>query len=258
MNGTTDITYEGLLRRGIDLVKAHPLPLALPFVLWGLVTGAGDRGDGGWRYDSPDAMMSPDEVLRLLPFFAVFGLVAIAIVILLFLAYTLLSLVVARAALDAYDAGHEPDLGRAYADQKSNLLGGAGVFILAGIAVIIGFILLIVPGFILLGAFLPLAAIVAAERKRGADALSRSWDLAKGHKGKLLLIILTAGIANIITDALLGWMPLIGDALAGAANGLVLAVAMATGVVFYKQRTGTTAAAQPAPPIVEEPGAPLP
>lgn len=77
-----------------------------------------------------------------------------------------------------------------------------GVMFLTGLVVGVGFILLIVPGVILLcrtGIAIP-AAMIEGQGPR--DALSRSWELTKGFAMQIFLIFLLVWIIGIISIAI--------------------------------------------------------
>jgi hypothetical protein len=82
------------------------------------------------------------------------------------------------------------------------------VALLVGLVVLIGFILLIVPGFIfwvMLSVAIPALVI---ENRRGTDAMSRSWNLVKGHFwhafGTIFVALLIAGLVGSILTAIGG------------------------------------------------------
>jgi membrane-anchored glycerophosphoryl diester phosphodiesterase (GDPDase) len=77
------------------------------------------------------------------------------------------------------------------------------VSIMVGIVVAIGFILLIIPGIILLVFFSISIPSVVVESRRGREAMRRSWNLVKGHFWHVLgVIVVTAIITGIIQSVL--------------------------------------------------------
>jgi hypothetical protein len=81
--------------------------------------------------------------------------------------------------------------------------------LLSGLAIGLGFILLVVPGLYLLGRLGPLSAVVVAENRRNPlDALSRCFALTKGHGwavlGLILLVAIAAAIAFGVATTLTG------------------------------------------------------
>lgn len=64
-----------------------------------------------------------------------------------------------------------------------------------GIVVMLGFLLLVVPGFILgCGLVLAIPAVVLEPQLVPSDALSRSWALTRGNRGRMFALLATAFI----------------------------------------------------------------
>ena len=83
------------------------------------------------------------------------------------------------------------------------------LIVLMNLAVGAGFILLIVPGFYLLGRLLPASpAMVAEERRNPIDALKRGWSLSEGHGWLVvslyLLVAISAGILMLAISLVTG------------------------------------------------------
>lgn len=96
------------------------------------------------------------------------------------------------------------------------------VSLLVGIAVTVGFVLLIIPGIIFFLRLVFSAVVVVAEGKKGQGALRRSWSLAKGAMGKIFLTVLLAGILSLIAQSALGFpLTLVGAVLGGGAGAFV-------------------------------------
>lgn len=100
------------------------------------------------------------------------------------------------------------------------------VSILVGIAVAIGFILLIIPGIIAL-VFLSVAVpAVVVEDRRGTAAMRRSYELARNHfwhaLGVIVVAALIAGVVSAILSALGGH-----NAVLGAIFGIIAQVIVA-------------------------------
>ena len=77
------------------------------------------------------------------------------------------------------------------------------VSILVGLAVGFGFLLLIIPGIIFLVLFSVSIPALVVENRRGTDAMSRSWNLAKGHFWHALGVIIVAFIIAAVISAIL-------------------------------------------------------
>lgn len=75
--------------------------------------------------------------------------------------------------------------------------------LMVGIAVIIGLILLIVPGVILALGFLFSAYLVIDKGRGPIEAIKESWRITKGHKWQLFLLVLAVAGINVIGFLLL-------------------------------------------------------
>jgi hypothetical protein len=78
------------------------------------------------------------------------------------------------------------------------------ISLLVGIIVAIGFILLIVPGIIFLTMLAVAIPALIVENRRGTDALSRSWNLVKGHFWHVLGTIVVAAIITGVIGSIFG------------------------------------------------------
>jgi hypothetical protein len=81
------------------------------------------------------------------------------------------------------------------------------VALLVGIVVAVGFLLLIIPGFIFLVFLSVSEPALIVENRRGTEAMSRSWNLVRGHFWHALVVIL---VAAIITGVIQGILSAIG------------------------------------------------
>jgi hypothetical protein len=94
------------------------------------------------------------------------------------------------------------------------------VAIVAGVGEVIGFILIIIPGLILLTVWSVAAPIVVLERPPGLGALRRSRELVAGHGWQVFGVIFVLGVAV----AIIGGIIEIAADSAGAGVGLVARV----------------------------------
>jgi hypothetical protein len=78
------------------------------------------------------------------------------------------------------------------------------VSVLVGLAVIGGFILLVIPGLIFLVFLSVSVPVLIVENRRGTDALSRSWNLVKGHFWHAVGVIIVAGLITGIVGGIIG------------------------------------------------------
>jgi hypothetical protein len=124
------------------------------------------------------------------------------------------------------------------------------VAVVAGIGVVVGFLLLIVPGLILITVWSVAAPVVVLERPPGLRALARSRELVRGSGWQVFGVIF---VVVILVAVLSGAVELAADS-AGAGAGIVVRVIVgvltaplyALGVsVLYFQLRGARAADAP-------------
>lgn len=158
--------------------------------------------------------------------------------VILVLVIALANLVVSIAAIRVFVSDETERLPREYFTRNMgwailNLIVGGIVF---GIAVGLGFLLLIIPGLFLLVSLFFWSAFVAVEDQNFIEAFSSSWNLTKGHRLKLFLlgvvvflITIAAGIifsfGNIVGSFVGLFVTQIGTAVATVFSTAALAVA---------------------------------
>lgn len=92
----------------------------------------------------------------------------------------------------------------------SILVGG----VIVGISVMVGFMLLFVPGVFLAICFMFFIFAVGVEDRDIISGLRRSWDLSRGHRIPLAVIVILAGIAGGIIGAVGAIVELAGSPIA--------------------------------------------
>jgi uncharacterized protein YybS (DUF2232 family) len=75
--------------------------------------------------------------------------------------------------------------------------------ILVGIVVVVGLILLVIPGIIFLVFLSVSEPALIVENRRGTEAMSRSWNLVRGHFWHALVVILLAAIITWVVQGIL-------------------------------------------------------
>jgi hypothetical protein len=143
---------------------------------------------------------------------------------------------------------------------------GAGI--LAGLGIALGFVLLIVPGLILLTWWCLISPVIVLEGKRIGESFSRSRALVRGHGwtvfGVVIISVLVSAIASGVIQSIFSFLGAflrywIGGAIANAIVDPFLAVALT--LMYFHLRDGgpAEAAAEPvAPEPASEPEAPAP
>jgi hypothetical protein len=76
--------------------------------------------------------------------------------------------------------------------------------LLVGLIVAVGFILLFVPGVIFLVFLSASIPVLIVENRRGTEAMSRSWDLVRGHFWHALVVILVAALIVGVVSGIIG------------------------------------------------------
>lgn len=158
---------------------------------------------------------------------AFFAGIAASLVFLLFsvLGYTALQGAITRAAAGTF-LGRDMDIGESLRFGLSRFWSILLVGILVGLAVLGGFILLIVPGFIFLTRFWVSEPALVIEDRRGREALKRSWNLVKGRSWPVFGTIVVVGIGTSIISGVL--TQLFGDSVVAQAAGGAIASIVTT------------------------------
>ena len=148
---------------------------------------------------------------------------------------------VVEAARDILDGRRDQSVGGLFRSAGSVVGTLIVVGVLAGIAVAIGFVLLIIPGLFLITIWAVIVPVVVIERSGVFDAFGRSRELVKGNGwqvfGVLVLLFIGAFVAQILIAAILGG---IFDSVFGFALGVLLTsllisplTALAASVIFF-------------------------
>ena len=120
------------------------------------------------------------------------------------------------------DGRAEEDIESTYRRVRPTLIPLLLAGVLAGIGILLGFILLIVPGLILLTRWVLVTPAVVLERLGPTDALRRSWNLVRGHSwtafGVIVVTLVISAIAQVIFVGVFAFLP---DFLQNWIGGLV-------------------------------------
>jgi hypothetical protein len=179
---------------------------------------------------------------------------------------------VVETARDILDGRRDQTIGGLFS-AAGNVIGALLVAgILAGIAIAIGFVLLIVPGLFLITIWAVIVPVIVIERSGALASFERSRQLVKGNGwqvfGVLVVLFVGAFIVQILIAALIGG---ISDSWAGFSLAVLIAsllmiplTALAAAVIFFELKAlrgepvlGTGPGDQPAEPAPSEaPAAP--
>jgi hypothetical protein len=129
--------------------------------------------------------------------------------------------------------------------------------ILAGIAILIGFLLLIVPGLLLLTWWIVIIPVIVLENASAAEAFGRSRELVRGHGWNVLGVILLTILILIVASFVIGlvllplddWLQsFISDIVSGTLIAPFIAVAWT--LLYYRLREAKARGEAPAPSVV--------
>lgn len=207
--------YKANAAKLITIVAIVVVPLALLDALLTKVVWAPKK-------ETIDTFLGPRTVTLSRGFFVVL-LASLIGAVLAFVMSFVVQAAVSRAAAQA-TVGDPVDTESSYRWGFKHLGSVIAIALLAGLVILVGFILLIIPGIIAAVMLSVVIPVLVFEDKRGTEALRRSWDLVKGSFWHALGTILLAGIiAGLVTGILTG---------IGGSNWLVYFIFSAIGRVI--------------------------
>jgi len=149
--------------------------------------------------------------------------------------------VVVQAVRDAQDGSQDASLGELFRSVTPVILPLIVAGVLAGLGIVFGLILLIVPGLILLTWWAVVGPVVVIERPGAVAALGRSRELVRGNGwqvfGVLVLLFLAAFVVGIILTALT--LAIADNVVGGIIASLITSVifqplsALAAAVIYF-------------------------
>ncbi|HET9249807.1 MAG TPA: hypothetical protein VFP13_07715 [Actinomycetota bacterium] len=131
---------------------------------------------------------------------AVFAGIVLAFVSILM--WTILTGAITRAAAGTF-LRRDLDIGESYRYGLARFWSIVLVGVLSALAIAVGFLLLIVPGFIVLTFLACAIPVLVIEDRRGREALRRSWDLVRGFGWHVFGTIVVATLLNGLVSSLL-------------------------------------------------------
>ncbi|MCI0634894.1 MAG: hypothetical protein L0206_13390 [Actinobacteria bacterium] len=118
------------------------------------------------------------------------------------LMWTVLTGAITRAAAGTF-LGRDLEIGESYRYGFARFWSIVLVAVLSALAIAGGFLLLIIPGFIVLTYLTGAIPALVIEDKRGREALRRSWNLVRGRGWPVFGTILVAGLITGIASSVL-------------------------------------------------------
>jgi hypothetical protein len=169
---------------------------------------------------------------------------------------------IAEAVADVRDGRVDLSIGDTLRKVSPKLARLVGAGLLAALGIIAGFILLIVPGLILLTWWVLISPVIVLEDKGAIEAFGRSRELVRGNGwnvfGAIAIAIGISIVASIIASLLLFWLP---DAAEGFLRSLISNtiigpfIAAAWTLMYFRLR-GDEPAPQPVPGTIPAPAPP--
>jgi hypothetical protein len=150
--------------------------------------------------------------------------------------WTVLAGAITRAAAGTF-LGHDLEIGESYRYGLARFWSIVLIGTLSALAVVGGFILLIIPGFIVLTHLVVAIPGLVIEDRRGSDALRRSWNLVRGFGwpvfGTIILAGLLTGLVNAVLTAPFGDNVAARSIAASIASVLTMPYTALVGVFIY-------------------------
>jgi hypothetical protein len=162
---------------------------------------------------------------------------------------------------DVRDGRADRSVGETYSAVQPSLPALIVAGLIAGIAIGIGFLLLVVPGLFLLTFLSMLVPVIVIEGKSAGDSFRRSWDVVSGNGwpvfGLILITFITIAIASAVIRLIFSPLPSFFEDWLGSlvAHSLTVPFAAAALTTAYFKLTASEVAPIPATPEAEPPAA---
>jgi len=131
------------------------------------------------------------------PFPWLIGAFFVVLILVLSILAPLVACMLTFAAVES-QLGRPVTWGRAFAASRRRFLPLAGTYLLSGLAILAGLLLLVVPGIYLVFAFALLTPVILLEGRAGMDALGRSQELMRGNMLRLCGFYLAIGGVSLL------------------------------------------------------------
>jgi hypothetical protein len=152
---------------------------------------------------------------------------------------------------DVRDGRADRSIGETYSTVRPRLPTAILAGILAGIGVLIGLILLIIPGLYLLTIWSMLIPVIVIEGRSTSEAFGRSQQVVSGNGwrvfGLVIVTFLIVGIASGVIRAAFSWLPSFLDAWIGSLVAHSLTVPFAAAALTTAYFTLSAQQVEPAP-----------
>jgi hypothetical protein len=151
---------------------------------------------------------------------------------------------VVEAVRDIQDDRRDFDLGTLFRSVTPVLLSLIVAGVAAGFGIAIGFLLIVVPGLILLTIWAVVAPVIVVERSEPFAAFGRSRELVRGHGWQVFGVLLVLFLIKLVTQGILQSIAdAISSTVVGFAIGLLIAdvlvsplTALGAAVLYFELR----------------------
>ena len=164
----------------------------------------------------------------------------------------LLQATLVKAVQDVRDGRVDLSLGETVRAATPYLWAVAGASILAGIAITVGLILLIVPGLYLITIWAVIVPVIVLEQSGALASFGRSQQLVRGRGwhvfGTLVLVFIILIAVNLILGLIFSALPsVLGNGLSSVISGTLIApfLALVVTLVYYRLSAVTQAPTAP-------------
>jgi hypothetical protein len=146
-----------------------------------------------------------------------------------------------KAVQDVRDGRADLSIGETVRQAMPYIAPVAGASILAGIAITIGLLLIIVPGLFLITIWAVIVPVIIIERSGALASFGRSRELVRGHGwhvfGTLVLVYIIMLVVNIVLGVIFSALPhVLGDGLSSIISGTLISpfLAIVVTLVYYR------------------------
>jgi hypothetical protein len=146
-----------------------------------------------------------------------------------------------KAVQDVRDGRADLSIGETVRQALPYIAPVAGASILAGIAITIGLLLIIVPGLFLITIWAVIVPVIIIERSGALASFGRSRNLVRGHGwhvfGTLVLVYIIMLVVNIVLGVIFSALPhVLGDGLSSVISGTLISpfLAIVVTLVYYR------------------------
>jgi hypothetical protein len=171
------------------------------------------------------------------------------------IAFFWLQAALVKAVDDVRDGRADLSLRETFSQAREQLSSVAVAAILAGLGIVLGLILLIVPGLVLMTWWAVLIPVVVLENRSAGDAFSRSRELVRGHGWGVfgvivLMVLLLIGfsiVLSLILTPLADWLQsFVSEIISGTLTAPFVAVVLT--LLYFRLRQAKEPVAAETPP----------